>query len=405
MKITDVRTVMMTGPISNDPSMLANRRQRSAAFIEIHTDTPHVGIGETYLGYQFPEVVPTVVEFFKPILVAAEDLDIHTLRRRMFDCCAYWGRVGIGPTVISGLEAALWDLKGKLVGLPVHELLGGKCHDRLPAYATGGPSNWPLERLLAKVDHYLNLGFQAFKVGAGFLDETRKTRESFRNRAEKAAFEARKVEALRRHVGDDVRIILDGHMGFRHGPGQWDLPTAQMVLKAVEPYNVFFFEEPLPYADPRGYGELSRSSAVHVAGGESLSTFEEFRQFAEHGSFDIAQPDAAWMGMTDFVNVGRLFALQNKWVASHAWGAGAAVMQNIHAAFATPNTLILETPPAAGPLHTEVWGESLQLVDGMIAAPTAPGLGVTLSEELKAKYPFVPGSGEFVSVPGKVMGR
>jgi L-alanine-DL-glutamate epimerase-like enolase superfamily enzyme len=103
--------------------------------------------------------------------------------------------------------------------------------------------------------------------------------------------------------------------------------------------------------------------------------------------------------------VGRLFALQNKWVASHAWGSGAAVMQNIHAAFATPNTLILEIPPAAGPLHTEVWGESLNLVDGMIVAPTAPGLGVTLTDELKARHPFVPGTGEFVSVPGKQVGR
>jgi L-alanine-DL-glutamate epimerase-like enolase superfamily enzyme len=103
--------------------------------------------------------------------------------------------------------------------------------------------------------------------------------------------------------------------------------------------------------------------------------------------------------------VGRLFALQNGRVASHAWGAGAAVMQNIHAAFATPSTLILEMPPAAGPLHTEVWGDSLQMVDGMIEAPTAPGLGVTLSEELKERYRFVPGVQEFVSVPGKVMGR
>ncbi|MGH2561043.1 MAG: mandelate racemase/muconate lactonizing enzyme family protein, partial [Thermomicrobiales bacterium] len=397
--------VMLTGPISNDPSMMTQLRQRSAAFIEIHTDTPHVGIGETYLGYQFPDVVPTVVDFFKPILLAAERLDIHTLRRRMFDCCAYWGRVGLGPTVISGIEAALWDLKGKVTGLPVYELLGGKCHDRLPAYATGGASNWPLERLLAKVDHYLRLGFTGFKVASGYFDETTRTGGVFRSPNEIVAFEVAKVEALRLHVGEDVRILLDGHMGFKHGPGQWPLPTARMVLKAVEPHNVFFFEEPLPYTDARAYGELSRSTAVRVAGGESLTSFEEFRQFADAGSFDVAQPDAAWIGMTDFVDVGRLMALQNRWVASHAWGAGAAVMQNIHAAFATPNTLILEIPPAAGPLHTEVWGDSLQLVDGMIVAPTAPGLGVTLTDELKAKYPFVPGTGEFVSVPGKVMQR
>ncbi|HEU5329892.1 MAG TPA: hypothetical protein VFU78_17515, partial [Thermomicrobiales bacterium] len=161
MKITDVRTILLTGPISNDPSMLALRKVRSAAFIEVHTDSSHVGIGETYLGYQFPEAVPPIVDFLKPILVNAETLDIHTLRRRMLDCCAYWGRVGMAPAAISGIEAALWDLKGKVIGLPVYELLGGKHHDRLPAYATGGVSNWPLDRLLAKVDHYLSLGFRA----------------------------------------------------------------------------------------------------------------------------------------------------------------------------------------------------------------------------------------------------
>ena len=186
--------------------------------------------------------------------------------------------------------------------------------------------------------------------------------------------------------------MLDGHMGFRHGPDQWDLSTAQAVLKALEPYNVFFFEEPLPYTDPQAYGELRRSTSVRVAGGESLATFEEFRQFADADSFAVAQPDAAWLTLSDFLNVGRMFALRHRWVASHAWGAGAAVMQNLHAAFATPNTLILELPPAAGPLHTEVWGDSLRLVDGQIVAPDTPGLGVTLTDELKAKYPFVLGS-------------
>lgn len=405
MKITDVRTVLLTGPISNDPSMLAALSRRSAAFVEIHTDAGLVGIGETYLGYHLPRVVPIIVEFFKPILTHADELDIHTLRQRMVDCSIYWGRVGLGPTVISAIEAALWDLKGKLLGVPVYELLGGRRHERLPAYATGGASNWPLDRLLAKVDFYLGLGFTGFKVGGGFFDETTGVSGKIRNPAAIVEFEVAKVAALRQHVGPDIKILLDGHMGFRHGPDQWDLPTTQRLLAALEPYDLFFFEEPLPYTDARAYGELRRSTTVRVAGGESLSTFEEFARFADADSFDVAQPDAAWLGLTDFIEIGRLFAHQNRQVASHAWGSGGAVMQNIHAAFATPNTLIVEIPPAAGPLHTEVWGESLGLVDGMIEAPTAPGLGVTLTDELKAAWPYVPGVEEFVSAPGKQMLR
>jgi L-alanine-DL-glutamate epimerase-like enolase superfamily enzyme len=381
------------------------KRLRSAAFIEIETDSGHVGVGETYVGYCFPEIVPPIVDFFKPILVNADALDIYTLRRRMLDCGVFWGRVGVGPAVISGIEAALWDLKGKLLDLPVYELLGGKCHDRLPTYATGGPSNWPLEQLLAKIDFYLSLGFRAFKVASGYFDATSgeatlSSRETPRAIAE---FEAAKAAAMRRHVGPDVRILLDGHMGAYHGSATWDVPTAKAVLAAVEPYDIFLFEEPLPYTDPSGYGELARSTTIRVAGGEQLTTFEEFRIFAEHNAFDVAQPDAAWLGMSEFVNVGRLFAHRNRWVASHAWGAGASVMQNIHAAFATPNTLIVELPPAAGGLHTDLWGDSLQMVDGALLPPTTPGLGVSLTDEVKAKYPFIPGEEEFVPVPGKEM--
>ena len=142
MKITDVRTVLLTGPISNDPSMAIANPRRSAAFVEIETDAGITGIGETYLGYHMPRVIETIVDFFAPILLHADyPLDVYTLSKRMADCCVYWGRVGIGPTVICALEAALWDLKGKVYGAPVYELLGGKRHDRLPAYATGGSSN------------------------------------------------------------------------------------------------------------------------------------------------------------------------------------------------------------------------------------------------------------------------
>ena len=403
MIVTGVRTVLLTGPSTDDPYLAALRPLRSAAFIEIHTDTEHIGIGETYLGYFMPELVPALVDFFAPILVGATPSDLHALRRRMADCCAYWGRVGVGPAVISGIEAALWDLRGKEHGLPVYELLGGRSHDRLPAYATGGPSNWPEDALLAKADSYLGLGFRAFKIATGYFDPQGGAPDP-RTLGGIVDLEVSKVAALRRHVGPDVRILLDGHMGFKTGPERWDVATATAVLKALEPYDIFFFEEPLPYTDPQGYADLCRATAIPVAGGESLTSPEEFRLFAERDAFDIAQPDAAWSGgLAAFVDIGRLFAAHDRRIASHAWGAGAAVMQNIHAAFATPNTAIAELPPAAGPLHREVWGDSLQLEDGAILPPTAPGLGVVLPAALKERYPFVPGTGEFVSVPGKIL--
>lgn len=403
MKITDVRTVLLTGPCTGDPYLIETRRLRSVSLIEIHTDGPHTGIGESYAGYFCPELVPVAVEYFRPILLGVDVLatDIHTLWRRMFVCENFWGRVGLGPAVLSGIEAALWDLKGKILGLPVYELLGGRCHERLPAYATGGPSNWPPDKLRAKVDFYLDLGFRAFKVGAGYYDSQSGAGVPAPTVSAVIEQEAGKARLLREHLGPEIAILMDGHMGNPMGDA-WDLPTARAVLRALEPYDLLFFEKPLPYTDPWAYAELRRSTTVPIAGGECLTTLAEFRQFADLGALTIAQPDAAWTGgLLEFTRVARMFDARGSRITTHSWGAGVAQLQNIHAGFASPNTLILEIPPAAGPLHTELWGEAFIMHDGYIYPPDQPGLGARLTEAIKERFPFVPGSGEFNSVPGK----
>ncbi len=403
MKITDIRTTLLTGPCTHDPFLSECRKRRSAAFIEIHTDTDIVGLGETYAGYFCPEVVPEVVEFFKPILVGQTVDNIAELWSRMYHCGNYWCRVGLGTAVISGIDGALWDLKGKMTGLPVYELLGGRKHERLLCYATGGPSNYPREKLAEKIDFYLSLGFRAFKVGTGRF--TVETGEDYvpMSPAAAAELEADKMEFIRSHAGDEVSVMLDGHMGNRPGPS-WSLDTAKAVVKAVEPYDVFFFEEPLPYTDPWGYSELCKSSSVPIAGGECLTAMYEWRVFAEQDAFDIGQPDAAFIGgMGEFIRVAAMLESRGRKIATHSWGAGGALMQNLHCAFACGNTVICEIPPAYGPLHSEIVGDSFVMEDGMALPPEKPGLGIELTDEIKSRFPFVPGSGEFNSVPGKVL--
>jgi len=405
VKITDVKTILLTGPCTGDPYILGARRLRSAALIEIHTDGPQIGIGESYAGYFCPELVAAAVEYFKPILLGVDimEVGIQTLWQRMYLCENFWCRTGFGPTVLSGIEAALWDLKGKILGLPVYELLGGLRHDRLLAYATGGPSNYPEDRLKGKLDFYLRLGFRAFKVGAGYWDDDRRAAVDPLSRSGTVEMEARKAALMRKHVGPDISILIDGHMSNPQSV-TWDVQTAKTVLKALEPFDLYLFEEPLPYSDPWGYAELRRSTSVPVAGGECLTTLNEFRLFADLDALAIAQLDAAFIGgLEEFIRVARMFDSRGKKIATHSWGAGVAQMQNIHAAFASPNTVILEIPPAAGPLHTELWGDSFRMRDGYVLPPQAPGLGVRLTDEIKAKFFFIPGSGEFNSVPGKIL--
>src|SRR6478735_1000312 len=206
MKITDVQTILLTGPSTNDPVFREARARRSAAFIEITTDSGPTGLGETYAGYFCPEAVPPIVDFFGPILIGQSVGNIGELWQRMYHCGNYWCRTGLGLAVINGIEAALWDLRGKLEQKPVYELLGGARHDSLRCYATGGPSIYPLSRLAEKVEHYLSFGFLGFKVGAGAYTTDR---GFFAPTEPKAAadFEAEKLAFLRRRFGEGVTIM------------------------------------------------------------------------------------------------------------------------------------------------------------------------------------------------------
>ena len=405
MKITDIRTTLLTGPCTNDPYLSEARKRRSAAFIEVFTDGKYIGIGETYAGYFCPEMVPEIVEFFKPILLGQNVDDIPELWNRMYHCGNFWCRVGLGAIVLNGIDAALWDLKGKLLDQPVHALIGGAKFDRLPCYATGGPANYPKDKLAQKIDHYFSLGFKGIKVAAGSLATTDTGTAWYMpmDPKEAADFEADKMAFMRSHAGDDAWLMIDGHMG-NNPQATWNLDVAMAVAKAIEPYNPFFLEEPLHYTDPWGYAELCQATTVPIAGGECLTASYEWRVFAEQNSFDIGQPDASFTGgIGEFMTVAKMMADRDRKIATHAWGAGGSLMQNVHCGFAAPNTCMLEIAPDYAGLHTEVIDGGLTIKDGYVLPPDRPGFGVVLTDEIKNRYPFQRGSGEFNSVPGKIL--
>jgi L-alanine-DL-glutamate epimerase-like enolase superfamily enzyme len=402
MKITDVQTILLTGPCTNDPYLSEARHRRSAAFIRVLTDSPHHGLGETYAGYSLPEAVPVIVDFFKPILIGRNVDDIPALWASMYHCGNFWCRVGLGLSVLNGVEAALWDLKGKLENKPVYELLGGAKHRQLPCYATGGPSNYPQDRLARKIEFYTSLGFRGVKVGAGTFSRE-KGFEIHAEPARAGEVEAEKLAFVRRRFGKDLRVMLDGHMG-NSPDATWGVETASAVVKAVAPFDLTFFEEPLHYTDPWGYAQLCRLKLVPIAGGECLTGAYEWRVFVEGDSFDIGQPDAAFTGgVCTFMEVAKMFEARCRRIATHAWGAAGSLMQNVHCGFACANTLILEVAPAYGPLHSEILDGAFVMKDGNVQLPDRPGYGIRLTDDIIRRFPFQPGSGEYNSVPGKVL--
>jgi L-alanine-DL-glutamate epimerase-like enolase superfamily enzyme len=303
---------------------------------------------------------------------------------------------------LTGIDAALWDLRGKMHGVPVYKLLGGRKHDKLMGYATGGPSKYPLERLGEKIDYYRSLGFRGLKIGAGAYQATSSwTLPS--SPAEAADLEAGKLDFMRKHAGKDLKIMLDGHMD-NSPKGTWSFDAALAVAKALEPFDLFFLEEPLPYTDPWGYAELARNTSVPIAGGECLTAQYEWRVFAERDCFDIGQPDASFTGgLGEFMRVARMLEDRGRGIATHAWGAGGSLMQNVHCGFAAANTKILEIAPDYAGLHADIMDGSFVMQDGFVLPPEKPGLGIILTNEIKNRYPFIEGSGEFNSVPGKIL--
>jgi L-alanine-DL-glutamate epimerase-like enolase superfamily enzyme len=221
--------------------------------------------------------------------------------------------------------------------------------------------------------------------------------------AEAADFEADKIAFMRTHAGPDAWIMMDAHMG-NSARGTWTVDIATAVAKALEPFNLLFLEEPLHYTDPWGYAELCRATTVPIAGGECLTAAYEWKVFTQQDSFDIGQPDASFTGgLGEFMIVAKMLADRGRKIATHAWGAGASLMQNVHTGFAAPNTCILEIAPDYAGLHSDVIDGGLIIKDGHVLPPDRPGLGVVLTDEIKRRYPFQPGTGEFNSVPGKIL--
>ncbi len=220
--------------------------------------------------------------------------------------------------MLGGIEAALWDLKGKLEGVPVYALLGGRKHDSLLCYATGGPSNYPEERLAKKIDYYLSLGFHGFKVAAGRLTAEGFTVDTEPNKA--ADFEASKLQFIRLHAGKDVAVMLDGHMGNSHS-ATWDFETALAVARAIEPFDLTFLEEPLHYTDIDGYSRLCEATRTPIAGGECLTAFCEWEVFVKNRCFHIGQPDASFLpGLGQFMQIAGLLESHGRFIATHSWG-------------------------------------------------------------------------------------
>ena len=213
--------------------------------------------------------------------------------------------------------------------------------------------------------------------------------------AQRVADEHEKFRALREAVGPEIELATDSHAVQVRGP--WGRRDALALARAIEEFDLLFYEEPLRYDDPDGYAELRRQTRIPIAGGESLTGVGEFQDWFRRGALDIAQPDATHVGgIGPCLRVAQAAADHHAGLIVHTGAAiGPGLMANLHVAFASANARFVEYAVAPDNVRAEMLAEPVRLDDGFVRLPTAPGLGVELRPDFVERHPFRPGLYEY----------
>ncbi len=361
MKITKIDTLLAFGG------------RQTWVFVRVYTDAGLTGVGEASVEGKEQAVCSAVDDLARQI-VGRDPTRIEQNWQIMYRH-GFWRGGIVLLSAMSGIEQALWDITGKELGVPVHRLLGGACRDRIQLYThCGGRS---AEELAANGAALVARGWQALKIGSvGF--------ESYATESQCIAAVVERVSALREAVGPDVLIGMDCH--GRHTPSQ-----AIRLLRALEPLDMAFVEEPVPPDNVQALQRVARAeTGVPLATGERLFTKWGYRELLEAQYVDIIQPDVCHCGgLLESRKIAAMAETYYVQVAPHNPNGPVATAASLHLSACLPGFRILEYAENQ-PWRDQVLMEPLEVVDGYVALPTKPGLGVELNEEAIRQMPYQP---------------
>ncbi|HKF75540.1 MAG TPA: galactonate dehydratase [Candidatus Dormibacteraeota bacterium] len=370
MKITAVRPLVV------------NARMRNWVFVKVETDEGLHGWGEATLEWKTATVVGAIEDCSR-FVIGEDPARIEHLWQMMYR--QYFWRVGIeGMSAISGIEQALWDIRGRALGVPVYELLGGRVRDRVRVYdhLGGGrmesmyesetPEQFAERALMVRERGYTALKFMAVP------------RTEPVEGARSVGHAESLVRAVRDAVGPEIDLMVDLHART------WPAMAIQ-YCHAFEPYGLLFFEEPCPTEDIEATAQVTRQSRVPIATGERLVTRWQFRDVLEKRACHVIQPDISHCGgLWEARKIAAAAETHSIAVAPHNPNGPVATAVAVHFALATPNWLIQETISGDVPWRDDVVRGAVRPVDGFVKVPSAPGLGIEVDEREAARHPFEP---------------
>ena len=379
MKITAVRATWLRAvipPERRHTSDFGVNDSFNTCLVEVETDAGLTGVGEAKVGVgnlgHYGALVRLVEDELGPAIAGRDPRDVAGIWETLYNgsraryvaregrTFPIVGRRGITVSAISGIDIACWDLLGKSLGQPVWRLLGGRVRERIPAYASGG---WaPVGAIGKQLAQYVERGHRGVKMRVGLQD--RSVEDS-----------AARVREVRRTLGPDVAIMVDAH-------GTWSVRDAQRFARKVAECDLAWLEEPVSPDDLPGQAEVRASTDIPIAAGESEQTRFAFRDMIAARAVDVCQPDPAIAGgLTETVRICALAAAHGLTVAPHLWGGAVLFACGLHLAVATPCVTTLEFSRGENPLLHDLVEEPFELVDGHLAAPDRPGLGLTVRRD------------------------
>lgn len=358
--------------------------------VKVHTDAGVTGVGEAYRGGGIPELV----EYTNRFLVGENPLDVERLFRYIVqEMSGHGGTTGKVVTAASGIEIALWDAAGKILDLPVYQLLGSKYRDRVriycdchagEAYAVdeGGFTEYAdadaytPEAYAAEAERVVDMGFDAIKFDLDM--EMDNDPDPANGRLSNAAIRHKVavVEAVRDAVGYDIDLAFDCH---------WDytVESAKRLARKLEPYDLMWLEDPVPPEETEAQKQVAQATTTPTATGENRFRVHELTELLDEYAVDVATPDPATLGgLAESKRVAERAEERYIPFSPHNVCSPVGTMACVHLCAAIPNADVLEYHA----LEVDWWGDLLSregpiIEDGYIDVPTGPGLGITLDDD------------------------
>ena len=363
MKITAVRTRIV--------EVIPPPRGRPYVFVQVDTDEGITGWGEitTYPGPVANRVVAATIRETAEIVVGEDPSRIEALWNKVFRQFTYTGTRGVVSAMVSAIDIALWDIQGKALGLPVYKLLGGAVRDKITLYTHPTPAESP-EESAANARIVVDKGYKALKLDP--FHEMRATQIAYMDgqiSTEGAAQGVDRIAAIREEVGPNIEVLIDAH-------GNFNVPTAVYLAKSLAPYNIHWFEEPVPPESYHALKQVRDQVPVRICVGERLFTRWDFLPVFEQNLADFVMPDVTWTGgISELKKISTMAETYYIPVSPHDASGPINLLAGAQTMMTVPNFYKLESSLAGVEAYDKVLDEPLDIRNGDLHLSDRPGLG------------------------------